>query len=372
MEVFFSRYRNVTVLLLVLFAQLLLLAWQVRGKQEVRLIRVWAVTAITPIAQVIETVRSQSAGFVQDYLMLMHAKDENRQLREEIGKLKLENQFLRSELQMADRVRALAAFQARTPSKTLAARIIATGTGANSKLAYIDRGATSGVMRGMAVITPDGIVGRVLAVFPFSSQVLLITDPTFAAGVISQKGRIQGTLKGQGHATCIVDYIPNEEKVEVGEWFYTSGTDRVFPKGLPAGVVKAVRPGRTFQEILVSPSGFQNGLEEVLVVLEGVHQQIPDATQQPQSGMYILPPPPAETHPSPAVSTEVPRLATDADRLKERYRAIGEAQGHRFGSGPPPDFLRNPAAAPPRPQTSPAPEPGSAGKPLSPQPTPNP
>lgn len=360
MEVFLGRYRNITVLVLVVFAQLLMLAWQVRGKQDVRLIRVWAVTAITPIAKVVETVRSHTVGFAQEYFVLLRAAEENRRLKDELGKLKLQNQFLRSELEMADRVRALAAFQARSPSKTIAARIIAAGAGVNSKLVYIDRGATSGILRGMAVITPDGIVGRVLAVYPIASQVLLITDPTFAAGVISQKHRVHGTLKGQGHSTCIVDYVQNEEKVEVGEVFYTAGTDRVFPKGLPAGVVKVVRPGRTFKEIIVSPTGFQQGLEEVLVVLEGVHQQIPDASQPAASGFYILPPPPGETpQAAPAPGGEI--QGTDADKLKERYRAIGAAQGHRFGEGGTPDFTVNPAPRPPA-----EPKPASPAKPASP------
>ena len=74
----------------------------------------------------------------------------------------------------------------------------------------------------------------------------------------------------------ITELLQTEEKVEPGEWFYTSGDDRVFPKGIPAGQVKVVRPGSPFQEIFLEPSGLQNGLEEVLIVLEGVHQQIPD------------------------------------------------------------------------------------------------
>ena len=90
----------------------------------------------------------------------------------------------------------------------------------------------------MAVVTPDGIVGKVLASYPTASQVLLITDPNFAAGVISQKHHARGTLKGQGYADCKVEYVQNEEKVEPGEWFYTSGDDRIFPKGFPVGVTR--------------------------------------------------------------------------------------------------------------------------------------
>src|SRR5262249_32303328 len=158
---------------------------------------------------------------------------ENRKLKDEVGKLKLENQYLKAELSTADRAQALAAFQKRTPSKTLAARVIGTSTGTNSKVVFLDRGSSSAVFKVMAFVTPDGIVGKVIASYPTAAQVQLITDPGFAVGVISQKNRVVGTLKGQGRSDCIVDYVQNEQQVDVGEWFYTSGDDRIFPKGLP-------------------------------------------------------------------------------------------------------------------------------------------
>ena len=359
MEALLSRYRNVTVLLLVIVAQLLLLAFQVKSNQDVRLIRIWAVTAITPFARILEGGRSNTFGFFKDYVFLRDVREENRALQDELGKLKLENQFLKTELETAERASALGAFQARSPSKTIAARVIATGTGANSKAVFVDRGSNAGVVKGMAVVTPNGIVGKVLAAYPTASQVLLVTDPTFAAGVISQKNRVQGTLKGQGHGTVLVDYIQNEQPVEAGEWFYTSGDDRVFPKGLPAGQVKVVREGKTFKEIVVVPSGVQGGLEEVLVMLEGVHQDIP-AEQTAAPGIHILPPPPADNETS---STIQPKgIGTDADRLLERYKRIGEAQNHTFGAGGPgarpPNFNLDPnqSATPRRPTTAGSPQ----------------
>ena len=352
MEALLSRYRNVTVLLLVIVAQLLLLAFQVKSNQDVRLIRIWAVTAITPFARILEGGRSNTLSFLKDYVFLRDVREENQALRTELGKLKLENQFLKSELETAGRASALGEFQTRSPSKTIAARVIASGAGANSKAVFVDRGSNAGVMKGMAVVTPDGIVGKVLAAYPTASQVLLVTDPTFAAGVISQKNRIHGTLKGQGHGTVLVDYIQNEQPVEAGEWFYTSGDDRVFPKGLPAGRVTAVREGKTFKEIIVMPSGMQGGLEEVLIMLEGIHQDIPQE-QAPAPGISILPPPPPASETS---SSEEPAgIGTDADRLLKRYRRIGEAQNHSFGEGGPgarpPNFNLDPnqsPAGPPR------------------------
>jgi rod shape-determining protein MreC len=86
---------------------------------------------------------------------------------------------------------------------------------------------------------------------------------------------VHGTLKGQDHSTVKIDYVQNEENVEQGEWFFTSGDDRIFPKGLPAGQATVVRAGSKSKEIFVTPSGFQNGLEEVLIIVGGVHMDIP-------------------------------------------------------------------------------------------------
>ena len=339
METLLSRYRNITVLLLVIFAQLVLLAYQVKNDSDVRLIRVWAVTAVTPLARAIEGARGGTSGFLQDYVVLRDTRSENEKMRAELGRLKLENQFLKTELETADRAKALEAFESRTPSKMIGARVIATAAGASNTAVFVDRGSASGVQKGMAVVTPDGIVGKVLAAYPTASQVLLVTDPTFAAGVVSQKNHVRGILKGLGHGTCRVDYVQNEEKVETGEWFYTSGDDRIFPKGMPAGQVTAARPGSSFQDITLDPSGIANGLEEVLIILSGVHQEIPEL-KTASGPIYVAPPPPrppgeaAQAAPAGGPGN-TPAFATDADRLHEQYKEIGDAQNHRFGDNPP-------------------------------------
>ena len=359
MESFLNRYRNITVLLLVIFAQLILLAVQVKNDQDVRVIRVWTVTAVTPVARVIEAVRGTTVGFVRNYFMLHDADAENRRLRNEVGQLKIQNIFLQNQLNTADRAKALQVFQARTASKMVAATVIGTGASTGAKVLLVDAGSVAGVERGMAVVTPDGIVGKVIASYPTASEVLLVTDPEFAAGVISQKNGVRGTLKGQGTPTCKVDYVPLEEKIEVGEMLYTSGDDRIFPRGFPAGIVKVVRNAQPFKEILVEPTGLQRGLDDVLIIVEGVHQEIPPVPPASQP-VYIAPPPPAEQKAQSAESEAPaggpnPAGGTEADKLRAAYKAVGDAQNHTFGEGlpgsKPPDFTKLPTgpagAAPP-------------------------
>ena len=359
METLLNRYRNISVLLLLVLGQLLLLAWQVRAGDDARLLRVWAVTAVTPLARGIDWVRGGTANFFSEYVLLRDVRAENRALKDEIGRLRLANRFLKTELEMAERARALALFRERIPSQVLAARVIGASAGLNSRVVFVDRGTADGVRKGMAVIVPEGIVGKVVQAYPTASQVMLATSQGFAAGVISQKNRVRGTLKGAGSSLCPVDYIENEDRVEPGEWFYTSGDDRIFPRGLPVGIAKSVKEGRGGKEVTLEPSGLRNGVDEVLILVEGVHGLIPDPPAPASNEVKILPPAPEE----PAGETASPAngaQATDADRLLERYRRVGEAQGHRYGGNPgrPPDFNRAPAPPAPQPPAPGAPPEG--------------
>ncbi|MGB9454787.1 MAG: rod shape-determining protein MreC [Bryobacteraceae bacterium] len=356
MESFVNRYRNLTILLLVIFAQFLLLAVQVKNDQDVRIIRVWTVTAVTPFARVVELLRGGSVGFIRNYILLHDEDAENRRLRDQVGRLKLDNIFLKNELNTAERAKALGVFQARIPSKTLAATVIGTGAGSNAKVVYVDAGSTRGVERGMAVVTPDGIVGKVLAAYPTASEILLATDADFAAGVVSQDGTVRGTLKGQGTPLVKIDYVPIQEKVQVGEWFYTSGDDRIFPRGFPVGVVRSVRDSQPFKEILLDVVGLEHVLEDVLIITQGEHQDIPPTPVADQP-VYIAPPAPDEAKPvSPAAGGGPPPM-TDADKLRQEYQAAGEAQGHKFGSlqSGPPDFTGIPTTLPRNPAPAAAP-----------------
>jgi rod shape-determining protein MreC len=382
MESFLNRYRNITVLLLVIFAQLVLLAAQVKNDQDVRVIRVWAVTTVTPVARIAEFFRGGSTGFFKRYILLRDAGEENRKLREEVGRLRIENTFLKNEINTADRAKALQIFQQHTQSKMLAATVVMTGVGlANSNTVYVDRGSNTGVMRGMGVVTPDGIVGKIVAVYPTASQVMLISDPDFAVGVISQKSQSHGILRGQGSdPLCKVDYVRFEDKIEKGEMFYTSGDDRIFPRGFAVGVVKDAKDGTPFKEVLVEPTGIQHGVEDVLIIMESVHQTIPDAPPANQP-MYISPAPPAavvpegQTAPAAGDATTI-SSGTEADKLRSIYKAAGDAQNHVFGTGlpgsKPPDFKNLPAtpggapvksAAPVKPPAAGAPAPAAGADP---------
>jgi rod shape-determining protein MreC len=212
----------------------------------------------------------------------------------------------------------------------IGARVIAATPGTGTRSVLIDRGSQSGVRRGMAVVTPDGIVGTVIAAFPFASQVRSVTDPGFAAGVESQKNHVHGVLKGLGTSSTRVDYVATGQKVENGEMFFTDGEDRIFPKGLPVGRVTSVREGASFQEITVQPSGTESAPEEVLVIVDPVHQGIPDAPPA-DSPVFLAP----DVNPGDQSKPTGGNGLTAADKLRDEYKKIGDAQKHTFGVGEP-------------------------------------
>ena len=344
MEALLSRYRNLTVLLVVIVAQLLYLAYQVKTARDERLIRVWAVSSVTPMAGVVEAIRHNTIGFMQDYFILLDVRDQNRKLKADNDHLKMENVYYRNQLSTAEHARALTIFQTQSQSKTVAARVIGNSTVATAKAVFIDRGSTSGVEKGMAVVTPDGIVGKVVAVYPLVSQVLLVIDPTFKVGVESQKGHIHGILNC-GSGRCLVEQTQDEDQISAGEWFFTSGEDRIFPKGFPVGTVTSIAANGGSKEVRLNLSGAPGGVEEVLVVLQGIHQTIPVGPPVDESAVKMLPRPPPEKD---TTSNEPGKVQTDADKVIQKYEEIGKEQDHKYGAlySNLPNFNAKPPAAP--------------------------
>jgi len=269
-ENFFTRYRNASILMLVLFAQVLGLAMQVKRTTEsggTRLIRFWVVSAITPFEKALVDTNQGVRNVWRNYLYLRGVRRENRDLKEQIERLRIEQVRMREDAAQARRLQALFEFKEQFISQTVAAQVIGASGSDQSHVIYIDKGASDGIKPDMAVITPDGIVGKVLRVFHTSSQVLLINDSSSGVGAILETSRLQGILQGTAAGETMMKYVMSDEKVAPGERVLTSGGDRIFPKGLPVGSVQQTNPGSDlFLNIRVKPAANLSRLEEVLVV----------------------------------------------------------------------------------------------------------
>jgi rod shape-determining protein MreC len=281
MESIFTRYRNLIVLLGILAVQIIGLAVQVRRTDEgrrtfdprdpagVRLIRLWAEALMAPPERAIQGTKIGTIHVWQDYVDLRHVREQNQDLQQTIDRLRLEQASLLEDAQQGQRLQALLEFQHRYIYSTLPAQAIGSSGSDQSRVFYLDKGSNSGLKPDMAVITADGIVGKVRDVFSNTAQVLMINDQTSGAGVILETTRIRGILTGNASGQLEVIRVSSDERIKPGERILTAGGDLVFPRGLPVGVVQKVVPDPDrdgLVDVIVKPSAHLDRLDEVLVI----------------------------------------------------------------------------------------------------------
>ncbi len=332
MESVFGRYRNLIVLLVVLFVQVLALAVQVKRNVEnepTRLIRVWTVNAVSPLEKGILGLQHGVSNLWHNYFYLRGVRQENRDLKAEIERMRVEQVRLNEDAQQARRLQALLGFKEQYIAKTVAAQVIGSSGTEQSRSITIDKGSEAGVAPGMAVITGEGIVGKVLRVYDrTTSQVLLIDDQTSGVGALLETSRLQGILRGTPAGEVVLEKVMADEVVQPGERVVTSGGDRIFPKGFNVGTVMKVSPGSDlFLNIRVKPAVNLTRLEEVLVITQ-VQEKEPAVDQSgvPVRAVDILaqrlpsvPDKPAEAAPT------VPSNATKPGEAKPNANPV-EAQ----------------------------------------------
>ncbi len=207
MESVFGRYRNLTILVGVLFLQVLGLAVQIKRNVEnepTRLIRVWTVSTVSPFEKAIVWVQTSSSNLWHNYFYLRGVRQENRDLKAEIERLRIEQVRMSEDAGQARRLQTLLGFKEQFISQTKAAQVIGSSGSEQSRSIYIDKGWRDGIRPDMAVITADGVVGKVLRVFgqkpleASTSEVLLINDQSSGVGAILEKSRLQGILARLG------------------------------------------------------------------------------------------------------------------------------------------------------------------------------
>jgi rod shape-determining protein MreC len=290
MESFVVRYRNLLVLLVLLVAQILGLAMQVRragsGQQgdgsSVRLIRLWANAIVSPPERLLHFTGSGISGIWNNYFDLRHVRQQNVDLQKTVDRLRLEQAALLEDAKQGQRLQALLNFQQRYIYKTVPAEVIGTSGTEQSRVFTINKGKKDGIDRDMAVITPDGIVGKVRDVFGHSAQVLAINDQSSGAGVIMESTRIRGILRGNAAGQPQIEDVIRDQRIKPGEKVLTAGGDEIFPRGLPVGVVEKVvnDPERDgFVQVILQPAAHLNQLDEVLVITSMEPRFPPDQQQ---------------------------------------------------------------------------------------------
>lgn len=207
----------------------------------------------------------------QAYASLVDLARDNMQLKEEVKLLRqrlyqareaeLENRRLRRLLQLGERIRLT----------YRPARVVAFDPMSKSRTLRIDRGAEGGVERGQAVVTEEGVVGRIMRVGAHHADVLLITDTRSAIDSFVQRTRDQGTVEGLGNGTCRIKYLLRGTDIRDGDVIVTSGYDGLFPRGLPVGIIRGDEARRygVSEEAELLPFVDLSRVEEVLILDTG-------------------------------------------------------------------------------------------------------
>lgn len=211
-------------------------------------------------------------GGVQDlwsgYVSLRGVHAENAALRQEIQALQVRLQEERAVARQSDDLRQLLELRERAALETTAAEIIAAGASPEFRSITIDKGTSHRVETDRAVISPAGVVGRVIQASGRAAKVQLLIDRNAAAGALIERSRAQGVVLGFGDEGLRMDYVPGTADVKPGDLVVTSGIDGIYPKGFVIGVVDTVERGSgTYHEVWVRPAVDFSRLEEVLVVL---------------------------------------------------------------------------------------------------------
>jgi len=279
MENFFTRFRTETIVAGILLAQIILLAMQVQvsdsavadPNQKITLIRSWGEAVVAPFQRASIHTGQGLRSLWNDYLDLRHVREENEKLTAEVNRLRLDQAHIQQDAAQGHRLQSLLDFKEQFIAHTLAAQVIGTSGTDLSRVLYVDRGTHDGVLNGMAVVTPDGIAGKILHADSNRSQVLLINDATSGAGVMLERQRIKGVLKGSNSGRPEIINVMADEKIEPGDKVITTGGDGVYPKGLQVGTVESVSPDKErdpFLLIRVKPAVNLSQLEEVLIITE--------------------------------------------------------------------------------------------------------
>ncbi|HKG96305.1 MAG TPA: rod shape-determining protein MreC, partial [Pyrinomonadaceae bacterium] len=244
------RQRAPLWLVALLVTNLILMAVNARdtdGRQKV--LRVWTQTFASPLQSASSKASGATSGFFQQIWNFRSTAQENQQLKERLTQVETELHAASQAAAENDRLKALLNLNEQTEIKSIPARVIARDPSVWFNTITINRGSSSGIAANMPVVTAGGIVGRVITVSPWASQVMLITDEKAGAGaVVGQLGQsgALGSVRGRadlGVSLIEMRYVSGLEKVEINDYVMTTGQDGIYPPGLNVGRVVEVKNG---------------------------------------------------------------------------------------------------------------------------------
>ena len=265
-----SQARKFIIPILIFLLALSLISANLHSRDNMSFFESLVVGITAPVQKVVWGVIDGIGSIWRGYFYLVGLEKENQALKKELQDLKLQmNRYREADL-ANQRLRALLNFKKSIATPLLPAQLVAFDPSGWFQTILIDKGRNDGVVRDMAVVSAEGLVGRVIGVSNHHAKVLLIIDGNSAVDAYIQRSRARGVLVGLGRELCLLKYVQRNEDVQVGDKVISSGMGGVFPKGLLVGTVQEVVRGSSglFQRVEVEPAVNFSRLEEVMVVIQ--------------------------------------------------------------------------------------------------------
>lgn len=268
MHDFLRRYRVVVSCVFFLGLSLVLRAMNTLTPGRVDPVGVLLLEVMHPLQLGMTAVSRGATRVWDEYIALWSLRQQNEDLRRRLADVE-DLSRRAAELDLTNRrLGKLLELKEGDASSAIAARIVGRSPSSVVRTVVLDKGEANGVTKGMSVLSPDGVIGQVVAVSTHAARVMLVSDPNSGVDILVQRSRVQGIASGSTDNGCVLKYIQRGSDIAVGDAIITSGLDGIFPKGQPVGIVTRVdsRESRMFQEVEVKLSADLSKAEEVLVV----------------------------------------------------------------------------------------------------------
>jgi rod shape-determining protein MreC len=261
------RGGSAVLFVLVVVAHIILISAQVTSKSGMPVLQAVAFGLVAELqrggAGAVDGLTSLWSGYVD----LRGMRDENQRLREQLADAQIRLQQERALAQRSSELTRLLDLRSRVALVTTAAEVIAASATPDFRTVTLGKGTSAGLRPDMAVLAPEGVVGRVIVPSARAAKVQLLIDRNAAAGAMIERSRVQGVAVGTGTGGLRLDFVPGTADVEVGDLVVTSGIDGIYPKGFILGQIESIeRRGVAWGDILIRPAVNFAALETVLVV----------------------------------------------------------------------------------------------------------
>lgn len=252
----------------VTIAHIILISAQVNTRRGIPILEAVTFGVFAEVQRGASSVIGSAQHGWEGYFALQQVQQENQRLRQEIGQLQIRLQEERARASETRTLQELLELRRRTGLPTAAATVIGGSASTDFRTITIDKGTNDGLRPDQAVISPAGVVGRLIMPSARASKVQLLIDRNAAAGALVERSRAQGVVLGTGTDRLRMEYVSSVADVKVGDQVVTSGIDGIYPKGFVVGQIESIERGAgVYGAIVIRPAADFGSIEEVLVVL---------------------------------------------------------------------------------------------------------